>query len=263
MGVFARDEIAMAAAARSGRQTNSGRCFRPAPSAPLSDTGRLRITPRHLAFLKISEGCNRLCSFCSIPQMRGTHASKPIEEVVAEAEELAADGVRELVMVAQDTTYYGMDMYGEPRLAELLRRLEQVDGLDWIRLMYLYPMYITDELIDVIAAAQEVLPYLDMPLQHINDEVLRRMRRRVEPRRNRAVARPAARSGSPAGAADHAHHRLSRRDRRAVRGAAGVRPAAAVRAAGGVRLLPASRARRPPSLTDHVPEEVKQVRRDD
>jgi ribosomal protein S12 methylthiotransferase len=132
-----------------------------------------------LAFLKISEGCNRVCSFCTIPRMRGPYASKPIEEVVAEAQQLAADGVRELVVVAQDTSFYGIDLYGEPRLAELLSRLDQVDGLAWIRVMYLYPLWITDELIDVIAAPNKVLPYLDLPLQHIDDEVLRRMRRAV------------------------------------------------------------------------------------
>ena len=103
---------------------------------------------KHLAYLKIAEGCNRLCSFCSIPQMRGPYASKPIDEAVAEAEELAADGVRELVLVAQDTTFYGLDTDGRPRLAELLRRLDAVEGLAWIRLMYLYPMHVTDELIE-------------------------------------------------------------------------------------------------------------------
>ena len=109
--------------------------------------------------------------------MRGKHASKPIEEVIAEAEELAAEGAKELVIVAQDTTFYGMDIYGKPRLDELLRRLEQVDGVRWIRLMYFYPMYITDELLDTIAASEKILPYIDIPLQHIDDDVLRRMRR--------------------------------------------------------------------------------------
>jgi ribosomal protein S12 methylthiotransferase len=135
-----------------------------------------------LAYLKVAEGCNRLCSFCSIPQMRGPFASKPIEQVVAEAEELAADGVRELVLVAQDTSFYGLDIYGEPRLAELLRSLVKVDKIAWIRLMYLYPMHITDELIDMLGKGSKVLPYLDMPLQHSNDEVLERMRRRVNRR---------------------------------------------------------------------------------
>jgi ribosomal protein S12 methylthiotransferase len=111
--------------------------------------------------------------------MRGKHATKPIEDVIQEAEELASDGVRELIIVAQDTTYYGMDLYGEPRLAELLRQLDQVAGIDWIRLMYFYPMYVTDELLDVIAGSRNVVPYIDLPLQHISDSMLRRMSRRV------------------------------------------------------------------------------------
>jgi len=111
--------------------------------------------------------------------MRGKHASKSIEEVVAEAEQLAADGVRELIIVAQDTTYYGIDLYGHPRLTELLRRLEDVVGIDWIRLMYFYPMYIDDELIGTIAESRKILPYIDIPLQHASDAMLKRMSRRV------------------------------------------------------------------------------------
>jgi ribosomal protein S12 methylthiotransferase len=111
--------------------------------------------------------------------MRGKHVSKPIEEVIAEARELADDGVRELIVVAQDTTYYGQDLYGEPRLADLLAELERVDGLDWIRLLYFYPMYVTPQLIERIATSKRIVPYLDMPLQHANDTVLRRMQRRV------------------------------------------------------------------------------------
>ena len=179
IGVFARDEIAIAVGRLDRGDRQHRAIFRPAPSCPLPDTGRQRITLKHLAYLKIAEGCNRLCSFCSIPQMRGPYASKPIEKVVDEAAALAADGVRELILVAQDTTFYGIDLYGQPRLAELLRRLEAVDGLEWIRLMYLYPVYVTDELIDVVAGGSKILPYLDVPLQHISDEVLRRMRRRV------------------------------------------------------------------------------------
>jgi ribosomal protein S12 methylthiotransferase len=179
LGVFARDEIATAIATLNQGDAVQHTLFRPAPSRPLPDTGRLRITLPHLAYLKIAEGCNRLCSFCSIPLMRGPYASKPIDEVVAEAEELAGDGVRELVLVAQDTTFYRLDTDRQPRLAELLRRLEQVDGLVWIRLMYLYPAHITDELVEVIGSGGKILPYLDMPLQHISDEVLQRMRRRV------------------------------------------------------------------------------------
>ncbi len=129
VGVFARNEIARAAERLIGGLTEQRALFRPAPHRPLSDMHRLRITPRHLAFLKISEGCNRPCAFCSIPMMRGRHVSKPADEVVAEAEQLAADGVRELVIVAQDTTYYGMDTTRQPQLADLLGRLEQIPGI--------------------------------------------------------------------------------------------------------------------------------------
>ena len=179
VGVFGRDEVTKVADRLIGGLEEQRMVFRPAPARPLGDRNRMRITPNHFAYLKISEGCDRLCTFCAIPKMRGKHATKPIEEVVAEAKELAADGVRELVVVAQDTTYYGMDLYGEPRLVELLAELDKVEGLDWIRLMYLYPMYFTDELIDAIAASEKIIPYLDMPLQHINDRMLKRMQRRV------------------------------------------------------------------------------------
>jgi ribosomal protein S12 methylthiotransferase len=153
--------------------------FKPAPVRALPDDARLRITPRHFAYLKISEGCDRLCTFCAIPSMRGKHATKPIEQVIAEARELAADGVRELNLVAQDSTYYGMDLYGRPRLADLLKELDRVDGIDWIRVLYVYPMYLTDELLGVLASAKKVVPYIDIPLQHINDTMLRRMSRKV------------------------------------------------------------------------------------
>ncbi len=179
VGVFGRDEVTRVADRLIGGLEEQRLVFRPAPARPLTDRDRMRITPNHFAYLKISEGCDRLCTFCAIPKMRGKHATKPIEEVIAEAKQLAADGVRELVIVAQDTTYYGMDLYGEPRLVELLNELEKVEGLEWIRLMYLYPMYFTDELIDTIAASKKIVPYLDMPLQHINDRMLKRMQRRV------------------------------------------------------------------------------------
>jgi ribosomal protein S12 methylthiotransferase len=179
VGVFAREEITRVADRLVGRLEEQRTVFKPAPIRALSDKDRLRITPRHFAYLKISEGCDRLCTFCAIPKMRGKHATKPIEDVVAEAEQLAADGVRELIVVAQDTTYYGMDLYGQPRLAELLRRLEDVVGIDWIRLMYFYPMYIDDELINTIAESQKILPYIDIPLQHASDPMLKRMSRRV------------------------------------------------------------------------------------
>src|SRR5207302_421412 len=153
--------------------------FRPAPVRALLDTARLRVTPRHYAYLKISEGCDRLCTFCAIPGMRGKHVTKPIEEVLREAQELVADGVRELILVAQDTTYYGFDLYGRVRLAELLRELDHLDGLEWIRILYAYPINFTAELIDTLAGAAKILPYLDLPLQHINDRLLKRMQRRV------------------------------------------------------------------------------------
>ena len=192
VGVFARDEIARVAdrisGARQAELTLEQReVFRPAPIRALDDRERLRITPRHYAYLKISEGCNRTCTFCSIPMMRGKHATKPIEEVVAEARELAADGVRELILVAQDLTYYGIDLYGEGRLVDLLNELEQIEGIDWIRLMYLYPVHVTDALIEKIATSENVLPYLDLPLQHVSTSVLRRMSRRINREKTIAV----------------------------------------------------------------------------
>ena len=179
VGVFGRDEITKIADRLVGDLEEQRSIFQPAPIRALPDTGRLQITPRHFAYLKISEGCDRLCTFCAIPKMRGKHATKPIESVVAEANELAQSGVRELNIVAQDTTYYGMDLYGETRLDTLLQALNQVDGLDWIRLMYFYPMYIDDKLLDVIANSEKILPYIDMPLQHADDTMLKRMSRKV------------------------------------------------------------------------------------
>jgi ribosomal protein S12 methylthiotransferase len=179
IGVFSRDEIARAAERLIGGLGEQRSIFNPAPARALDDSHRMRVTPRHMAYLKISEGCDRTCTFCAIPKMRGKHATKPIEDVIREAQELAADGMKELVIVAQDTTYYGMDLYGEPRLVELLTELEKIEGIEWIRLMYLYPMYFSDRLIDAIAASKKIIPYLDMPLQHASDPVLKRMQRRV------------------------------------------------------------------------------------
>jgi ribosomal protein S12 methylthiotransferase len=180
VGVFGREEIVGVVDRAVAQQREQRSVFRPAPVRALEDTARLRITPRHYAYLKISEGCDRTCTFCAIPKMRGKHATKPIEEVLKEARELAADGVRELIVVAQDSTYYGMDLYGRVRLAELLRELEKVDGIEWIRLLYAYPEHVTNELLETLAASEKVVPYVDMPLQHINDRVLKRMQRRVD-----------------------------------------------------------------------------------
>jgi ribosomal protein S12 methylthiotransferase len=193
VGVFGREEISQvvgrALSPRPLSVVPTGRgearlaeqrsLFRPAPVRALDDTARLRVTPRHYAYLKISEGCDRTCTFCAIPSMRGKHVTKPIEEVIREARELASDGVRELIVVAQDTTYYGLDLYGEVRLAELLRQLEEVEGIEWIRVLYAYPIFFTDELIETLAASRKIVRYLDLPLQHISDRVLRRMQRRV------------------------------------------------------------------------------------
>jgi ribosomal protein S12 methylthiotransferase len=181
VGVFGREEISQVLdrTLYQRRQDEQRSLFRPAPVRALEDTARLRITPRHYAYLKISEGCDRLCTFCAIPSMRGNHVTKPIEEVLREARELAADGVRELIVVAQDTTYYGLDLYGKVRLAELLRKLNDVEGLEWIRVLYAYPIHFTDELIQTLAETPKIVPYLDMPLQHINDRLLKRMQRRV------------------------------------------------------------------------------------
>lgn len=187
VGVFGRDDITRLASRLVDGLEEQRTIFRPAPIRALNDTNRMRITPPHFAYLKISEGCDRLCTFCAIPKMRGKHASKPMEEVLREARELAQSGVRELIVVAQDTTYYGRDIYGESRLTELLIELQQVDGLDWIRLMYFYPMYIDDRLIDTIADSGKILPYIDMPLQHYSAEMLRRMSRRVTPESTREL----------------------------------------------------------------------------
>lgn len=179
VGVFGREEIARVVERAIDQRAEQRTLFRPAPVRALEDTARLRVTPKHYAYLKISEGCDRLCTFCAIPSMRGKHVTKPIEEVLREARELAADGVRELIVVAQDTTYYGLDLYGRVRLAELLRELDRVEGLDWIRILYAYPIHFTDELIEALASSEKIVPYLDLPLQHVNDRMLRRMQRRV------------------------------------------------------------------------------------
>ena len=179
VGVFGREEISSVVDRALEQQTEQRSLFRPAPVRAQEDTARLRVTPRHYAYLKISEGCDRLCTFCAIPKMRGKHVTKPIEEIIREANELAQDGVRELILVAQDSTYYGMDLYGRTRLHELVRELDQVDGIQWIRVLYAYPEHVSDELLETLAGSKKVIPYLDMPLQHINDRMLKRMQRRV------------------------------------------------------------------------------------
>ena len=138
---------------------------------------RLNSTPKHFAYLKISEGCDRPCSFCAIPLMRGSHRSTPIEDLVIEAEALAAKGVKELILIAQDLTFYGLDLYKERALARLLKALVKVDGIEWIRLHYAFPTGFPEDVLEVIANEPKVCNYIDIPLQHIADPVLKSMRR--------------------------------------------------------------------------------------
>lgn len=138
---------------------------------------RLTTTPKNYAYLKISEGCNRPCSFCAIPLMRGAHRSKSIEDLVAEAKGLAKNGVKELILIAQDSTYYGLDLYKERRLADLLKALASVEGIVWIRLHYAFPTGFPEDVLDVIANESKVCSYIDIPLQHISDHILRSMHR--------------------------------------------------------------------------------------
>ena len=140
---------------------------------------RVITTPSHYAYLKISEGCNRTCSFCAIPLMRGKHVSRPIEELVKEARNLARMGVKELMLIAQELTYYGLDLYKTRELSRLLEALHEVEGIEWIRLHYAYPSKFPVEIFDTMARLPKVCNYLDMPLQHANNDVLKRMRRQI------------------------------------------------------------------------------------
>jgi ribosomal protein S12 methylthiotransferase len=140
---------------------------------------RLLTTPSHFAYFKIAEGCNRPCSFCAIPLMRGKHVSKPIEDLVKEAKFLAKNGTKELILIAQDLTYYGLDIYNKRNLADLLRNLSDVDGIEWIRLQYAYPSGFPMDILDVMNERSNICNYLDMPLQHISDSMLSSMRRGI------------------------------------------------------------------------------------
>jgi ribosomal protein S12 methylthiotransferase len=138
---------------------------------------RIMTTPGYTAYVKIAEGCDNNCAFCAIPMIRGHYRSRKFEDVVEEVKRLAADGVKEINLIAQDTTNYGRDLYGKPRLAELLKELCKIDGIQWIRTLYSYPRFFTDELIDVIASEPKIAKYVDLPLQHAHDAILRRMHR--------------------------------------------------------------------------------------
>jgi ribosomal protein S12 methylthiotransferase len=144
---------------------------------------RIITTPKHYAYLKISEGCSNPCSFCAIPLMRGTHKTKPVNELLYEAQSLASKGVKELVIIGQDTTDYGTDLYDKRNLAELLHKLSEINGIEWIRLLYVYPSHLPNDLISEIAGNSKICNYIDIPLQHIADNVLKSMRRGITRRR--------------------------------------------------------------------------------
>lgn len=149
-------------------------------------TGRIRTVPgMPYAYLKISEGCDRRCSYCAIPLIRGNHRSVPMETLVAEAQELASAGVRELVLIAQDTTWYGLDLYGRRALAELLQRLSEVPGIEWLRIHYSYPASFPEDVLEQMAVNPKICKYLDIPLQHISDRVLGNMHRAVDSKTTR------------------------------------------------------------------------------
>ena len=152
-------------------------------------TGERHLTtPSHFAYLKISEGCDRNCAFCAIPLIRGKHVSKPFEEVVAEAEKLAAKGVKELLLIAQDSTWYGLDLYQKRRIAELVTRLSEINGIEWIRLHYAYPAGFPEDLLKVMQQNPKVCKYLDIPLQHISSRILQSMKRGLDGEKTRQLA---------------------------------------------------------------------------
>ena len=262
VGVFGREEIARVSERILGGLDEQRTLFRPAPVQAQDDRARLRITPRHLAYLKVSEGCDRLCTFCAIPYMRGKHVTKPIERVVEEARELAGDGVRELILVAQDMTYYGVDLYGRPRLAELLRELDQIEELDWIRILYNYPELLHRRALRGAGqrAADHPVPRHAAPAHQRpaaqDDEPA------AHPGRDRGDHRPAAGDDAGPGAPDHLHRRLPRRDRGRVPGTARLRGRDPVRAARRLRPTRSSPTPRRPSSRTSLPDAVKEERRE-
>ena len=144
---------------------------------------RLSTTPRHYAYVKISEGCNRPCSFCAIPLMRGNHVSKPIEQLVAEVKGLVRNGTKEIMLIAQDSTYYGLDLYGDRKLADLMKHISDIEGLEWIRLHYAFPSQFPMDVIPVMAERPNICKYLDIPVQHVTDKMLKVMRRGITRKR--------------------------------------------------------------------------------
>ena len=177
IGTTAIDKIVTAIEeALQGKNKNHYACIN---EKPLTGVKRVVTTGGHFAYLKIAEGCNKHCTYCIIPKVRGEFRSVPMESLVAEAEELAEKGVKELILVAQETTLYGVDLYGKKSLPELLHQLARISGIYWIRILYCYPEEITDELIEVIRTEEKVCHYLDIPIQHASDPVLKRMGRKT------------------------------------------------------------------------------------
>lgn len=177
VGTTAAEEIADAV--ENALAGKGGSYFRDLDAAPAVRRDRVVTTGGHFAYLKIAEGCNKRCTYCIIPKVRGKYRSIPMEALVEQAETLAEGGVRELILVAQETTLYGVDLYGKKSLPELLHRLAQIGGIYWLRILYCYPEEITEELIETIAAEPKVCHYLDIPIQHASDNVLKRMGRRT------------------------------------------------------------------------------------
>lgn len=171
-GILTRANICELAKAITGRETLS-------PYGELDDRQRLRLTARHVAYLRISEGCDNRCAYCVIPDIRGGLKSRPFESVIADAAELLADGAVEINVIAQDTTAYGLDLYGKKRLAELLAELARMNPKGWVRLLYAHPRHLDGEMIDVLAGGAPIVPYVDLPLQHINGRLLSSMGRHV------------------------------------------------------------------------------------
>ena len=179
---------------------------------PEEETGRILTTPQHYAYLKIAEGCDNHCAYCVIPSLRGRYQGRQMEDVLYEARNLAADGVKELIVVAQDTSRYGTDLPGHRRLlAELLRQLCRIDGIHWVRVHYLYPDEIDEELMEVLAEEPKIVKYLDIPIQHIHDGILRRMNRRGRWGVCGSPVPEAAGADSGPGLAYQPHHGSSRR----------------------------------------------------
>lgn len=185
LGTASIDEISRVIDRALGGEKLS--CFEPISRLPKVNAKRMVTTGGHYAFLKIAEGCDKHCTYCIIPSLRGPYRSVPMEELTAEAENLAGQGVKELILVAQETTVYGVDLYGKKMLPELLRRLAAVPGIQWIRIQYCYPEEITDELIDAIASEEKVCHYLDIPIQHASDRILKRMGRKTSQAELRAM----------------------------------------------------------------------------